>query len=187
MVTIHRQICKRINTASGEGLAIFSSVSFDPGICHCNRVIIWVREPVNTYLKDILGTMKNCLTRLDMLFYPIAIVILAHYPEARFGWDQGWGQLQSWSWNWSWNLRSWSWSWYSKDLSELELELKLPELELELELKFSGVGVGIGVEILSSYFLLFMNYLKHMTENWVHHIIPNNKTVLQALCSFWSS
>ena len=26
-----------------------------------------------------------------------------------------------------------------------------------------------------------MNYLKHMTENWVHHILTNNKTVLQAL------
>ena len=26
-----------------------------------------------------------------------------------------------------------------------------------------------------------------MTENWVHHIISNNKTVLQALYSFWSS
>ena len=31
--------------------------------------------------------MKNCLTRLDVIFNPITIVILAHYPEARFGLD----------------------------------------------------------------------------------------------------
>ena len=71
---------------------------------------------------------------------------------------------------------------------ELELELKPPELELELELelifwKFAGVGVGVetpgvgvGVEILSTFFInvLFETY---EFENWVHHILPNDKTV----------
>ena len=75
--------------------------------------------------------------------------------------DQGWGQLRSWSWSWvqlQLQLQSWSWNW-SWNLWSWSWNF----------VNFSFI------------YVLFETY---DFENWVHHIMPNNKTVCLTVITF---
>ena len=69
---------------------------------------------------------------------------------------------RSWNWSWSWNSQSWNWScsWNSQSWNS---SWNSPELELELKL--------------CQRFFIHILFETYGFENWVHHIMPNNKTV----------